>query len=503
MIGAMAWHRGLAWGLGLVAACGPQVDAQDEGTGDDSTSTTAMTSTTALTTVTPPADDTADTSDDDPDPTDPPLPDFGLPGKCSGDACTVQLDLLVVVDNSAHTGAYQAILARELARLVDEPLLTNNGNLLDLDLQLMVTTTDMGNQLCTPFEPDGYDPAQGAPTITGCNARIAHFTGLSGTEVVPQVCTDICPSDVVASDSYIAVRPDGTDNVQDVAPVDIDGDGDLESPAAQAVACLVPQGVNGCGYESPLEAMLQALEPAAPWNSAANPFLRPDAALGVIIVTDEADCSIDDPSVMSDPQYQNVNPDIGMPAASSAICWNAGVQCDGPNGGIYENCTPVVDGPLQNTGRYTSYLEFLRDEQGKDVFMIGYVGVPSVTEHAADPPFEPTGGGAAGLVPRTWIDGQYPAGDILPSEFADGVDAADKEFAFGVGPGCTGAQPDGSFTGQAVPNHRVMEVCESLDTPALGDDGIRCAIESVCDGEYGGIRGFIHGLALVPGPIKD
>ncbi len=502
MLDAMGWHRrSWAWGLGLSAACGPQVDVPADGTdGSDGTSTTAMTSTTTMTSTT--ADDApSDTTADDTDPTNPVKRD--LPEPCVDGSCTFALDLLVVVDNSARTGSYQAALTRELSRFVDEPLVDANSNPLDLDLQLMVTTTDMGNQLCTQFQPEGYAPAAGAPTITGCNARLAHFTGLTGTEVVPEVCTNLCPSDVVASDAFVAVLPDGTDNVQDVAPVDIDGDGDVDSPAAQAVACLVPQGVNGCGYESPLEAMLQALEPAAPWNSGPRPFMRRDTRLGVIIVTDEVDCSIDDTTLMTDESYYNVNPATGMPSPSSALCWNAGVTCDGPTAGIYDDCASVVDGPLQNTARYVDYLTYVRDVLGKDVFMIDYIGVPPVTEHHADPPYQPTEGGAAALVTRTWIEGEYPAGDILPEEFATGVTAADKEFLFGVGPGCTGALPSGDFTGQAVPNHRVMEVCRALDDINLDNEGARCAIESVCDADYTGVGAFIRGLARLPAVVID
>ena len=30
-----------------------------------------------------------------------------------------------------------------------------------------------------------------------------------------------------------------------------------------ALSCIGPQGINGCGYEAPLEAMLQAINPGA------------------------------------------------------------------------------------------------------------------------------------------------------------------------------------------------------------------------------------------------
>ena len=82
---------------------------------------------------------------------------------------------------------------------------------------------------------------------------------------------------------------------------------------------------------------------------------------------------------------------------------------------------------------------------------------------------------------RDWIDGLYPGGDILPADWNAGEGADHKEWAFGIGPGCTGetADPD-VFTGQAIPPVRIREVCESLNY----DDKIRCCMESICDEDF-------------------
>jgi hypothetical protein len=397
--------------------------------------------------------------------------------------CTVLVDVLFVIDNSGTMGEEQRNLASNFPRLVQqlEELTDARGMPIDADVQVMVTTTDMGNPLCTPFEPDGYDPAQGAPTTTGCNARIDDFTGLTGAVQVPEACTDVCPVDVVPTDPFIAFAPSG-DNVPDVPDVDVNGDGVLDSPAAQALACIGPQGINGCGYESQLESMLQALDPGARWNGGDRPFLRDGAILAIAIITDEVECSVSDFSIMEDQAYQEINPQNGTYAASSAICWNAGVQCNGPDAsGVYTDCHSIDDGNLQLVSRYTNYLvDELRDNQGKQVIMLGILGVPLVTAHDPEPPHAPTAGGEADLVYRQWEDGAYPGGDILPDEWADGVTALDKTFDFGIGPGCTGEDGMGGFTGQALPNTRVMEVCHALDE----DDAVRCCIESICDMDF-------------------
>src|SRR5688572_6613360 len=72
-----------------------------------------------------------------------------------------QLDILVVIDNSATMGPTQEALIRGLVGLVGQ--LENNLEL-PVDVQMMFTTTDMGHPLCEGFGPNSYVAAQGAPT---------------------------------------------------------------------------------------------------------------------------------------------------------------------------------------------------------------------------------------------------------------------------------------------------------------------------------------------------
>ncbi len=401
--------------------------------------------------------------------------------------CVSQIDLLFVIDNSGSMGEEQLNLAKNFPLLIEklENLTGKDGEMVSADVQIMVTTTDFGNPMCTPFQT--HAPEKGAPIATGRNARIDRFTGLSSPPVsVPETCTDVCPVDIVPEDDFIRFR--GTDpannNVPDVLEVDINGDGTPDSAVAQALACIGPQGIDGCGYEAPLETMLQALNPGAGWNQAQTPFLRPNALLAVAVITDEADCSVRDYSVMQDANFQAVDPDSNAPQPSSAICWNAGVICNGPDAnGVYSECTSTNDQKLQPVARYTDYLiQELREAQHKEVVMLGILGVPPVTER--DP--TPVAGGVLDLVYRDWRDPDYPnGGDILPHEWAAGVTAAHKQFDFGVGPGCTGEDGVGGFSGQAIPPVRIKEVCESLDL--VNNDGeteVRCCIESICDTDF-------------------
>jgi hypothetical protein len=431
---------------------------------------------------------------------------------CADGSCN-EIDLLFVMDNSGTMGEEQRNLAANLPRLVNQlqNLRDSDGNEVNPSVNIMVTTTDMGHPLCTPFQKPDYVPRQGAPVYTGCNSRINRFTGLEMDNplMVPEACTDNCPVDIAPGGPFIHF--------------DIDKTNVPEDDVAAALSCIGPQGIDGCGYEAQLESMLQALYPEACWNKPDQErcendpewqgvnqgFLRPNAVLAVVMVTDEVECSVIPPDGFSyftdDDQFWETNPDIDLAQATSAVCWNAGVDCEDTDGdGDYESCASRMNSNvLHPTERYTTYLRWLREELDKEVVMLGILGVPPVTAHNEEPPFQPTEGGVLALEYRDWIDGEYPAGDILPEEWAAGVTADTKRFEFGpIGPGCTGQDMAGGFTGQAIAPTRIIEVCESLNyEDENGDQQIRCCIESICDEDFSQAIDCLTGiLQTVSGP---
>jgi len=420
--------------------------------------------------------------------------------------CKNKIDLLFVIDNSGTMGEEQLNLARNFPLLIEqlEQLEDGMGHPVGADVNVMVTTTDLGeNPSCEIYEKPDYVAARGAPISTPCTARLERFEGFGDDPLVlTQACTDVCdPGQPVApTDQFLRFDPYG-DNVPD-------------GTAAQALACIGPQGIDGCGYEAPLEAMAQALNPSACWNDPVGcedpawawierPFLRDDAVLAIAIITDEADCSVRDFSIMTDLDFMEVNPEFDFPTASSAICWHAGVVCSDldPATGQYAGCVAANKDIDANVGvaddeavlhPVSRYVDLLRAFQadGREVIMLGVLGVPEVTAHAELPPHHPTAGGVASLVYRQWRDEMFPDGDILPDEWNAGVRADEKQHEFGIGPGCTGVTDEGGgFTGQAIPPVRIRSVCESLDVaddPTTADDEtrIRCCIESICDSDF-------------------
>jgi hypothetical protein len=484
-----------AWGMGAatLVACTTIVQQPPE---DDTT--TGMTTGMASTGVTTEGvdEDTAmeklDVANNETD--DTPL--------CATDGSCDLIDLVFVIDNSGTMGEEQLNLARNFQYLIDElqNLTDPEGTPVQPNVNIMVTTTDFGHPLCTAFQKPDYVPRQGAPVYQGCNSRIQRFTGLDPMDpvVITEACTENCPADIAPGNHFINFSAFGSNVPND--------------DVGAALSCIGPQGIDGCGYEAQLETMLQAINDGACWNNpnqekcdndpewadVTKGFLRDDAILAIALVTDELDCSVAAPggySFFTDLEntlYWNVNPRLQIPQATSAICFNSGVSCTDANGdGIYEGCEASASEVLHPISRYITYFEYLTNNKKKDVVMLGILGVPEVVAHNPQPPYEPIAGGAVNLLYRNWIDFPYPAGDILPDEWyapdQHAVRAANKIFEFGeLGPGCTGTDELGNFTGQALPPVRVRQVCESLNfvDEDTGDEVVRCCIESICDTDF-------------------
>ena len=332
---------------------------------------------------------------------------------CNSESTCNLLDILFVIDNSGSMGEEQKNLAKNFPYLIDKirNLTDKQGLPVKADVNIMVTTSDFGHPLCTPYYKPDYMPAKGAPINTACTDRLERFSGVGvNAPVIPEACTAGCTPGAAAvpSGPFIHFNPE-KNNIIDP---DLMGD-----PVADALSCIGPQGIDGCGMEADLETMLQALDPGKTWNQGDTPFLRTGAVLAIIIVTDEEDCATKDyryfdPGNKANPEFNQFWEDLpGMPGTkgspTSAVCWNAGTECTDANAdGIYESCLAADKGlptdkdgkspnsVLQPISRYINYLQKeLVEKRNKQVIMLGILGVPPVTAHNLMPPFEPTEGG--------------------------------------------------------------------------------------------------------------
>jgi hypothetical protein len=164
---------------------------------------------------------------------------------------------------------------------------------------------------------------------------------------------------------------------------------------------------------------------------------------------------------------------------------------------VYGECSATAS-PLLSPTRYTDYLvEALREGEGREVLMVAFTGVPPIEQRSADPPFQPTDGGLPDLIYHTW-----EISDLVPPDVDAGMTVDDKRFAFGMGPGCTDYDDGTGRLVQAVPNVRITDVCQALDLGGdLGNAGVRCCIESVCDPgmAFDCVDGWLSANVLVPG----
>src|SRR5690606_397814 len=125
--------------------------------------------------------------------------------------------------------------------------------------------------------------------------------------------------------------------------------------------------------ESHLESMWKALRRSTTDDDPVFGFIRSNAILSIVHVTDEADCSHNnDHQTIFLPEGNRVfwsDQDAASP--TSAVCWNAGVRCDGnecQSVNLDVNGNEVSDDPEKNAvlrplSRYTEIVQQLENQK--------------------------------------------------------------------------------------------------------------------------------------------
>jgi hypothetical protein len=127
-------------------------------------------------------------------------------------------------------------------------------------------------------------------------------------------------------------------------------------------SCIADLGTMGCGFEQPLEAMYKALEPG---NTANTGFIRENAFLAILLITDEDDCSASNPQLYDNTQV-DINSTLGP--LTSYRCFEWGITCDinsRTHQGTRVDCKPRDDGAalLHPLSTYIKFLQDLKDPQ--------------------------------------------------------------------------------------------------------------------------------------------
>jgi hypothetical protein len=365
------------------------------------------------------------------------------------------VDILFVIDNSGSMGEEQANLAANFGAFIE----ILEANDVEANYRIGVTTTDNGNPWC----PQGmFSPEAGNLVMSSCRERLDDFifdNGDGQVDVRDLACNDICTLDA----AELEVVPTATALDPDPKPrpwlekIEHHKNIPVGTSTVDAFRCLGPQGINGCGFESPLESMYLALTRAQTSDEASYGFLRQNALLAVVFVTDEVDCSYNKSwaTIFEASGNREFWSDPNASFPTSAVCWNAGVECvgDPSNYDICEavdldvNGNPAADpdaAVLHPLSRYTNFLDAIeQDKQALNADSELIVGL---------------------------IGGVQPDGSVFYADVGD----TDPEYQdlFGIGPGCTG--PLGEA---ATPPVRLRELTEHY-TPGN--------LHSICATDYTG-----------------
>ena len=338
------------------------------------------------------------------------------------------LDLLFVIDDSAAMAGWQTQLAAQLPLLATAALCPTcsppNG------LHIGVVSSDMGIG------------AAANAAIPGCGAAGDGGQLRSEPEAT---CTD------TTLDGATTFISDIGDNRNFSATDDASGSG-----IGKVFQCIAQLGDGGCGFGQPLAAVARALGADGHPPPAANAgFLRPDAYLGIVIISNRDDCSVpsgtalfssDDPAqgplthyrcnhaghVCRDANGNEVAPPTVPPPDASSV--------DGvPTLSLMDCESNESDDELTPIAKFVADIKSLKPDPDNQILISGIVGPPS--------PYV-----------VQWAANAASAGAVWPA----------------VGPSCGTENADGSGA-FAEPAVRIAQFANSFPNSVLA---------SVCDANY-------------------
>jgi hypothetical protein len=365
------------------------------------------------------------------------------------------VDILFVVDNSGSMAEEQGILAASFGSFIE--VLERPD--VAADYRIGITTTDNGNPWC-----DTTGAEAGKLRLTSCRSRSEEFTfdGTTTIEGFDEACAAACP----AAWTDIEIEPTavmGQDGLRARNWLEsVAGRTNLPEglSTTQALQCVAPQGIDGCGFESHLESMWKTLRRSYTDNDEDMGFIRDNAILSVVHVTDEADCSYNgDWETIFLPDGNRVfwsDPEATSP--TSAVCWNAGVTCEGLGAGTYDDCHSI---DLDVEGNEVAAAD--ADDLAVLRPMSRYIDILQEFEENKQhiTPFQEV---LVSLIGGVGADGS--------ATYQDAADDPVFQQDFGIGAGCA------SSYGRAVPPVRLRELAEAF---AVGDDR---NMFSVCESDY-------------------
>jgi hypothetical protein len=265
-----------------------------------------------------------------------------------------KVDILFVVDNSSSMREEQTNLSQNFPRFI-EALSQIEGGL--PDVHIGVISTDLG--------------AGNFPGASDCQTNDGE--GEDGYLIVRSECAGrLTTGDNFLTAVQVGDQLEGTNFT-----------GGTVADLSATFQCMAELGDDGCGFEQPLEATRRALD------GRNEGFLRPEAFLAIVILTDEDDCSANDDESL----FATNNDSLGP--RTSFRCFEYGITCDesGRATGPRTNCKSNESGEyLQPIQQYIEDIKALKADP-KQVIVAGIIGLNARTQLP-----EPV---AVGTTPRT------------------------------------------------------------------------------------------------------
>ncbi|MBW2735299.1 MAG: VWA domain-containing protein [Deltaproteobacteria bacterium] len=283
---------------------------------------------------------------------DPPPRDEKLSNKFYPQSIEKDVDILFVIDNSGSMAQEQQNLLDNFGTLI-EALKSEKLDGKIPNVHIGVVTTDLG--------AGNYGSA-----IPSCETA-------GGDRGVLQSKAQL-PGCAAPTDAWISYS-EGVHNISGCTKAD-----PIEC-VKDSFKCIAALGIEGCGFEMQLESARLALDKT---NNANPGFLRDEAFLAVVFITDEDDCSAANPQLF-DPTQQGLSDPLGP--LTSFRCFEFGIQCDindrntpGPRA----NCVPAYD-YLHDVNKYIAFFEDIKGSKDR-VIMAAIAGPKEPVQVGRDGP---------------------------------------------------------------------------------------------------------------------
>jgi hypothetical protein len=274
------------------------------------------------------------------------------------------VDLLFMVDDSGSMLEEQNMLKTQFSSLMDT-LKKMTGGLPNVHIGVVSSDLGAGGYPIANCMLGGGDAGhllKGACT----NPTSAPYI----VDIEPPGCeiTKVADASGITCTGHNCTQTNCTNNINEVAATtfveDEHGCPRCRNYATESLEdvfkCMASLGTVGCGFEQQLESVKVALDN----NSFNSGFLRQNAFLGVVWITDEDDCSASNPSLFDNTQT-DINSQLGP--LTSFRCFEFGITCDTNSRlpGTRENCVPRDDAGalLWPVSRYIDFFTQLKDPQ--------------------------------------------------------------------------------------------------------------------------------------------